>query len=115
MTSKQRVLKAINHEPTDKIPVDLGGSVQSTIHAYAYADLKKALGIESGHLEISGTFIFAAKVEDAVRDALQIDTVPYLLPSRWSRCQKRSTSLGLGHAERPEGQGVQGFQSCATG
>ena len=52
MKSKERVIKAINHDETDKVPVDLGGSIQSTIHAYAYADLKKFLGIESGDVEI---------------------------------------------------------------
>jgi len=80
MTSKERVTKAVNHEATDKIPVDLGGSIQSTIHAYAYADLKKALEIESGHVEIMDTYILAAVVEDSVRQALQIDTVPILCP-----------------------------------
>ena len=80
MTPKERILKAVNHEPADKIPVDLGGSVQTTIHAYAYAELKKALGIESGSVEISDTFILAAKVENSVRRALQIDTVPIYCP-----------------------------------
>jgi uroporphyrinogen decarboxylase len=80
MTSKERVLKAVQHKTTDKIPVDMGGSVQSTIHAYAYAELKKALGIASGSVEIMDTFILAAKVEDPVREALQIDTVPIFCP-----------------------------------
>lgn len=53
MTSKERVMRAVNHEEVDKIPVDLGGSVQSTIHVYAYAVLKEALGIESGDVEVS--------------------------------------------------------------
>lgn len=80
MTSKERVLRAIKREPVDKVPVDLGGSVQSTIHAYAYADLKKVMGIESGHVQIIDTYILAAIVEDSVREALQIDTVPILCP-----------------------------------
>ena len=80
MTSKERVIKAIRHEETDKIPIDLGGSIQSTIHAYAYAELKKAFGIETGHVEIMDTFILAATVEDSVREALQIDTVPIVCP-----------------------------------
>ena len=80
MTSKERVMRAVNHKQTDKIPVDLGGSVQATIHAYAYAALKKTLGIESGDVEIMDSYILAATVEDPVRDALQIDTVPILCP-----------------------------------
>ena len=80
MTSKERVIAAINHEETDKVPVDLGGSIQTTIHAYAYAELKKALSINTGHVEIMDTFILAAIVEDSVREALQIDTIPILCP-----------------------------------
>lgn len=78
--SKKRILKAINHKESDKIPVDLGGSVQSTIHVYAYNELKKALGIKDGVIEIMDSFILAAKVEDSVREMLQIDTVPILPP-----------------------------------
>ena len=80
MTSKERVMRAVNHEEVDKIPVDLGGSVQSTIHVYAYAALKKALGIESGDVEVSDSYILSAMVEDSVVDALQIDAVPILCP-----------------------------------
>jgi len=80
MTSKQRIISAIKHKESDKIPVDLGGSVQSTIHVYAYSNLKKALRINSGNIEIMDSFILAAKVEDSVRNALKIDTVPILPP-----------------------------------
>jgi uroporphyrinogen decarboxylase len=80
MTSKERVMRAVNHEAVDKIPVDLGGSVQSTIHVYAYAALKKALGIEPGDVEVSDSYILSAMVEDSVVDALQIDAVPILCP-----------------------------------
>lgn len=73
-------MAAVNHDATDKIPVDLGGSVQSTIHVYAYADLKRALGIKTGSVEVMDTFILAAHVEDSVRRALQIDTVPIFCP-----------------------------------
>ena len=80
ISSKERVLRTINHKESDKIPVDLGGSIQSTIHAYAYDELKKALGIKHGNIEIMDSFILAAKVEDSVREVLQIDTVPILPP-----------------------------------
>jgi uroporphyrinogen decarboxylase len=80
MTSKERVLKAINHEVTDKVPVDLGSNIQATIHAYAYHNLKLALGISTGRVEIMDTYIMAAKVEDAVIDALQVDAIPILSP-----------------------------------
>ncbi len=45
MTSRQRVLKAINHEIPDRVPIDLGG-FQTGIHKRAYAELLTHLGIE---------------------------------------------------------------------
>ena len=80
MNSKDIVLSAIEHKETERIPVDLGGSIQSTIHAYAYAALKETLGIGDGNVTISDTFILSAKVEDSVREALGIDTVPIYCP-----------------------------------
>jgi len=78
--SKQRITNAIKHKESDKVPIDLGGSVQSTIHVYAYYNLKKALGINFGNIEIMDSFILAAKVEDSIREVLNIDTVPILPP-----------------------------------
>jgi len=44
MTSRERVLKALNHQVPDRIPIDLGG-FQTGIHRLAYIDLIKHLGI----------------------------------------------------------------------
>jgi uroporphyrinogen decarboxylase len=45
MTSRERVLKALNHEIPDRVPIDLGG-FQTGIHKRAYADLIAHLGIK---------------------------------------------------------------------
>ncbi len=45
MTSRQRVLKALNHEIPDRVPIDLGG-FQTGIHKRAYVELLTHLGIE---------------------------------------------------------------------
>jgi len=44
MASRQRVLKALNHEVPDRAPIDLGG-FQTGIHKAAYAELLSYLGI----------------------------------------------------------------------
>ena len=44
MTSRQRVLKALNHEIPDRVPIDLGG-FQTGIHKKAYRELIDHLGI----------------------------------------------------------------------
>jgi uroporphyrinogen decarboxylase len=45
MTSRERLLKALNHEIPDRVPIDLGGN-QTGIHKNAYANLVRHLGIE---------------------------------------------------------------------
>ncbi len=45
MTSRERVLAALNHVEPDRIPVDLGGHRSSGISAIAYHHLRKHLGL----------------------------------------------------------------------
>ncbi len=45
MTSRERVLTALNHQQPDRIPIDLGG-FQTGIHRLAYIDLINHLGIK---------------------------------------------------------------------
>jgi len=45
MTSRQRVLKALNHQIPDRVPIDLGG-FQTGIHKKAYQQLLEHLGIK---------------------------------------------------------------------
>jgi uroporphyrinogen decarboxylase len=45
MTSRDRVLKSLNHEIPDRVPIDLGG-FQTGIHRIAYERLINHLGIE---------------------------------------------------------------------
>ena len=43
-TSRERILAAINHQGSDKVPVDLGATPSSGISAIAYSNLLKHLG-----------------------------------------------------------------------
>ena len=45
MISRERVLRALNHQTGDRVPLDLGG-FQTGIHKKAYAELLSYLGIE---------------------------------------------------------------------
>ncbi|MHC4620792.1 MAG: uroporphyrinogen decarboxylase family protein [Planctomycetota bacterium] len=45
MTSRERVIKALNHEIPDRVPIDLGG-FQTGIHKKAYAELLAYLGLK---------------------------------------------------------------------
>ena len=46
MTSRERLLKSLNHEEPDRIPIDLGGN-QTGIHKVAYRKLIKHLGFRT--------------------------------------------------------------------
>ena len=46
LSSRDRVITALNHDEPDRVPADLGGSQNSTIHIEAYVRLLKYLGIE---------------------------------------------------------------------
>lgn len=45
MTSRERVMKAVNHEPVDRVPIDLGGNTATSISAFAYWNLREYLGL----------------------------------------------------------------------
>lgn len=44
MSARERVIRALNHEEPDRIPIDLGG-FQTGIHKKAYQDLTRHLGL----------------------------------------------------------------------
>ena len=68
MTSRERILTALDHREPDRVPIDLGAHRSSGISAIAYAKLKKALGIDSGDIYVYDTIQQLAIVEDEVLD-----------------------------------------------
>ena len=53
MTSRERVLMALNHEQPDRPPIEVGGLVTAPTYG-AYQKLKKYFGIENGSANIGG-------------------------------------------------------------
>ena len=45
MKHRDRVLTALNHKEPDRIPIDLGATIVSSIAKQAYIELKQYLGI----------------------------------------------------------------------
>jgi uroporphyrinogen decarboxylase len=75
MTSRERVLAAIEHRQPDRVPVDLGATPSSGISAMAYGKLKTHLGFDSGHTRVYDVVQQLAQPEDAILDRLGIDAV----------------------------------------
>jgi len=72
MTSRQRVLAALNHQEPDRVPIDLGGN-QTGIHKFAYEALLKHLGIEAP-VTIMDAVQQLAQPCEAVLERFHVDT-----------------------------------------
>jgi uroporphyrinogen decarboxylase len=84
MNHRERVLSTLRHEEPDHVPIDFGGTVDSTISALNYQALRKALGLEPTATHIQDIYQYTAIVEDDVRQALGVDTAPVFdLPVEW--------------------------------
>lgn len=75
MTSRERVLRAVNHQVPDRVPIDLGGMKASGIAVTAYDRLKRKLGIGTPTRVLDPRFMIAV-VEDEVLRRLHGDVVP---------------------------------------
>jgi len=69
---RERVLKALEHEEPDMVPIDLGG-VNTSVHVVCYEELRRHLGVKGGRVEIAHMWQRIVKVEEPVYKALDID------------------------------------------
>jgi len=72
MTSRERLLAALNHEAPDRVPIDLGGN-QTGIHKVAYTALLKHLGLRDD-LVIMDAVQQLARPCEAVLQRFHVDT-----------------------------------------
>jgi uroporphyrinogen decarboxylase len=79
MTSRERVLFAINHQVPDRVPIDLGATRQSGISASSYHLLKEHLGIRTP-TRVVDLIQILAEVEVPILDRLGVDTVGVFRP-----------------------------------
>lgn len=75
MLSRERLITALNHKETDRVPVDLGSTAVTGIHASTLYYLRKALGLEQRPVKVHEVFQQLGFVEEDVRKALGIDVV----------------------------------------
>ena len=85
MDSRERVLRAVNFENPDRVPVDLGGIRASGINAVVYDKLKKRMGIGTP-TRIHDNMQILAEIEMEVVDRLHVDVLPLEpMTARWAR------------------------------
>ncbi|MFZ5435591.1 MAG: hypothetical protein ACOZCF_04600 [Bacillota bacterium] len=83
MNSRERVLKAINFEEPDRIPLDLGGTISSGIMAGALVRLREALGLADTSVKVRDLFQMLGEVELDLVERLGIDVLPVEPPALW--------------------------------
>ena len=74
MTHRERVLAALEHEPTDRVPMDFGGTTCSAIHRTAYDRLMDHLGLDRAAAVMEARLRTLAIPEEPVLRMFDIDT-----------------------------------------
>ncbi|MHC4404665.1 MAG: uroporphyrinogen decarboxylase family protein [Planctomycetota bacterium] len=75
MTPRERVLRALSHEETDRVPIDFSGHRSSGIAALAYEKLREALGLEPRPIRVYDPIQQLAIVDEDVLGRFRVDTV----------------------------------------
>lgn len=84
MTSRDRILAALNHREADRVPIDVGGTDCSTIMAGPYRALCAELGIDADPVtmvDIAGQVVeLAPRIQDALNSDVKL---AYHQPREW--------------------------------
>ena len=75
MTSRERVIAAINHKAPDRVPVDLGATRTSGISIFCYNQLKTHLGIDNGLSKVVDVYQMLAWAEPEIVERLHVDVL----------------------------------------
>jgi len=75
MTSRERIIRALEHKEPDRVPVDFSGHRSSGIMAIAYKKLKDYLGIKTGDIYVYDLIQQLAIVEPEVLERFKVDTI----------------------------------------
>jgi uroporphyrinogen-III decarboxylase len=78
MTSRERVVSALEHRSPDKVPVDFGSSAVTGINASVVYQLRKAFGLPEHPVRITDCYQMLGEVEEDLREKLQCDCVQLL-------------------------------------
>lgn len=75
MTSRERVLAAINHKQPDRVPIDLSATPSSGISAIAYSNLVHHIGKDNLPVLIYDVVQQLAQPDDTILDMFDVDVI----------------------------------------
>ena len=75
MTSRERVHRAIEGKPIDRVPIDLGCHFSTGISMFAYQNLRNYLGLPTDAIYVPDMIQCLARVDLDVLDRFHVDTI----------------------------------------
>jgi uroporphyrinogen decarboxylase len=75
LNARNRVILAIKHEEADRIPIDLGATSVTGIHAKTYYELRKYLGLSEKFAKIIDVEQQLAEVDKDILDLFHVDVI----------------------------------------
>ncbi len=96
MTSRERVQVALDHKEPDRVPIDLGGSVVTSIGITPYKALRRHLGLPEKEIRTAELVQQIAFVDEDVMEMLGADVLPVFSnpPSGYTVVLEESESGG---------------------
>jgi uroporphyrinogen decarboxylase len=81
MTSRERVMQALNHKEPERVPIDLGGTIITSIVKKTYIELKQYLGMPVGEIKMLDYVQQLPYVDEALMDRFDVDFRMVQLPA----------------------------------
>lgn len=86
LTARERVVRTLNRQPVDRLPIDLGSHFSTGISAFAYWRLREYLGLDTDNIWVPDVVQMLAHVDDDILQHFHCDCT--LLYPRW-RAEQR--------------------------
>jgi len=81
LTARERVMRTLNRQPVDRLPIDLGSHFSTGISAFAYWRLREYLGLGTDDIWVPDVVQMLAHVDDDILQRFHCDCT--LLYPRW--------------------------------
>lgn len=75
MESKQRLVNALNHKQSDKIPIDLGSNAVTGIHIHVVEQLRKFFELEDHPVKVIEPYQMLGEIEPDLLEVLGVDVI----------------------------------------
>src|SRR5271157_227271 len=75
MTSRERVLAALDHREPDQVPIDFSGHRSSGVAAIVYPKMRECLGLPATTIRVYDPIQQLAIVDEDVLDRFGVDTI----------------------------------------